>query len=73
MPVVFVHMLRGRSKSQKAELVREVTRAMVEIAHADPQNVHVVIEEAESENWGRGGMLLADTPPANGEKTVDER
>jgi 4-oxalocrotonate tautomerase len=73
MPVVFVHMLKGRSKDQKSRLVHEVTRAMVEIAGADPSNVHVVIEETESDNWGRAGVLLADDRSEESEAGRDER
>lgn len=67
MPVVFVHMLKGRSRDQKSRLVTAITQAMVDIAGADPQNVHVVIDEADGEDWGRAGVLIADGQSAQPE------
>lgn len=59
MPFVHIQMLRGRSSEQKRLLISEITRAMVEVAGAAADGVHVVIDEVDAENWGRGGLPLA--------------
>ena len=67
MPVVSVHMLAGRTVDQKRRLAAEITQAMVEIAGADRQNVHVLIDEVAAENWSRAGALIADILKAESE------
>jgi len=52
-------MLKGRNSNQKRLLIAEITRAMVEIVGAAEDGVHVVIDEVDAENWGRGGLPLA--------------
>jgi 4-oxalocrotonate tautomerase family enzyme len=60
-------MLRGRTPEQKRMLIEEFTRVMVDVAQADQEQVAVVLHEVEAENWGRGGVLMAEAvgePPA---------
>jgi 4-oxalocrotonate tautomerase len=63
VPQVHVYMLRGRTPEQKRTLIEEFTRVMVDIAHADQEQVAVVLHEVEAENWGRGGVSIAQGPP----------
>ena len=60
MPVVTVKMWVGRTASQKRELVKAITEAMVRHANADPSGLHVIIEEIPPENWARAGVLGTD-------------
>jgi len=60
VPQVHVYMLRGRSPEQKRTLIEEFTRVMVDVAHADQEQVAVVLHEVEAENWGRGGVPMAE-------------
>ena len=62
MPVVTVQLFSGRSHEQKRSLVAAITRAMVELADADPTGLHVVLQEIPPENWGRAGVLGSDRP-----------
>lgn len=61
MPFVVVHMWEGRSVEQKRGLVAAITEAMVEHAQAQPDHLHVVIQEYPEQNWGRAGVLAIDT------------
>ena len=45
MPFVVVHMWEGRSLEDKRALTRAITDAMVAHAHAQPDALHVVIQE----------------------------
>ncbi|MGE0502356.1 MAG: 2-hydroxymuconate tautomerase [Rhizobiaceae bacterium] len=60
MPFVIVEMWEGRTVEQKRNLVRAITRAMVEEAACKPDHLHVVIHETAKHNWGRSGVLGID-------------
>ncbi len=60
MPVVTVQMWPGRTVEQKRKLVKAITDAMVEHAGAKPNNLHVIIQDVELENWGLAGVLGVD-------------
>jgi 4-oxalocrotonate tautomerase family enzyme len=63
-------MLRGRAPVQKRTPIEELTRVMVDVAHADQEQVAVVLHEVEAENWGRGGVSMVQaTAPAVGDST----
>lgn len=60
MPFVNVKIVEGLfSPSQKQDIVRELTDAMVEIAGENMRGVTwVVLEEVKSGDWGIGGQPL---------------
>jgi 4-oxalocrotonate tautomerase len=60
MPFINVRMLEGRDQEQKKKLVKAITDSMEEICGADPQHVHVVIDEVAKDKWSRGGIMAAD-------------
>lgn len=60
MPFVIVHLWEGRSVEQKRALTRAITDAMIDHADANPEALHVVIQEYPLENWARSGVLGVD-------------
>lgn len=60
MPFVVVEFWEGRSVEQKRNLVKAITKAMVEEAACKPEHLHVVIHETPKESWGRAGVLAID-------------
>jgi 4-oxalocrotonate tautomerase len=60
MPFVIVEMWQGRSVEQKRNLVKAITKAMVEEAACNPDHLHVVIHETPKDSWGRAGTLGID-------------
>ena len=60
MPIVRVEMWPGRTHSQKAELARAITEAMVTIAHTTPEATIVLFEDVPKENWAEAGILASD-------------
>ncbi len=60
MPVVQVNLKSGRTVAQKREIVRRMTDVLVDVCDAVEERVHVIINEVEEDNWGRGGSLLSD-------------
>jgi 4-oxalocrotonate tautomerase len=53
-------MWKGRTVDQKRKLTKAITDAMVEHGDAKPDGLHVIIQEYETENWARAGVLGID-------------
>ncbi|WP_428387556.1 tautomerase family protein [Mucisphaera sp.] len=61
MPYVNVRITRdGVSAEQKAELVKPITAALVDVLGKKPEHTHIVIDEVDPENWGFAGMLTTE-------------
>ena len=60
MPFVSIRMAGSATREQKAGIVADVTRSLVERLGKAPAAVQVVIEEVSTENYGAGGQLIAD-------------
>ena len=60
MPYVNVQITRGATRTQKAQLVKELTDSLVRILGKKPEHTHVVIQEIDDENWGFEGLLTDD-------------
>jgi 4-oxalocrotonate tautomerase len=60
MPIVRVEMWKGATKETKAKLAKAITDDVAAIAKKNPQNVIVVFEDYEKENWAIGGELSSD-------------
>lgn len=54
------------NRQQKEELVRRVTRALVDVLNKNPQTTMVVIDEVSTDNWGIGGRLVSDVRQQTG-------
>lgn len=61
MPIVRIEMWPGRTKSQKAELARLITEAVVTVAHTTPESTTVIFEDVAKENWAVGGVLASES------------
>jgi 4-oxalocrotonate tautomerase len=53
-------MKQGRSKDQKAQLVKEVTEVIVRVLGSKAESVRIVIHEEPEENFAHSGRLLSD-------------
>lgn len=60
MPVVTVQLWSGRSVEQKRKLAKAITDAMVEHVDANPDGLHVIIQDIPPDSWARGGVLGID-------------
>jgi 4-oxalocrotonate tautomerase len=60
MPLVSISIRKGRTKQQKAQLVKEITESMVRVLGTKAENVQIVIHEEPDENLAHGGQLLSD-------------
>lgn len=61
MPYVNIQVTReGVTSAQKAQLIKGATDLLVEVLNKSPATTFVVIEEVEMENWGVGGLPVAE-------------
>lgn len=62
MPFVAIELAGSATREQKAAIVADVTRSMVERLGKSAAAVQVVITEHSTENYGSAGILIADRP-----------
>ena len=61
MPFVNIKVTRDPvTTEQKQALIRGVTDLLVKELGKDPQLIHVVIDEIDTDNWGFGGKSVTD-------------
>ena len=60
MPYVNIQITKGASRTQKAQLVQEVTESLVRVLGKHPEHIHIVLQEIEEEDWGFAGLLTDD-------------
>lgn len=61
MPYVKVEIAKGiASVDQKRAVIRRMTEVLVEELGRNPEYVFVVIDEVDTDNWGRKGLSLTD-------------
>ena len=61
MPYVNIKITReGATPAQKAELIKGATDLLVRVLDKTPATTFVVIDEVAMEDWGIGGLPVAD-------------
>lgn len=60
MPYVNIQIIKGATRSQKAQLVSEVTDSLVRILGKRSEHTHIVIQEIAEMDWGFSGLLTDD-------------
>lgn len=59
IPYVNIKLAKdGITAEKKAELIKGVTQILTDLLGKDPQATMVIIEEIETDNWGKGGETL---------------
>ena len=66
MPYVNIKITReGATKEQKAQIVKGVTKLLVDVLGKNPKTTVVVIDEVETDNWGIGGETVTEMKKEN--------
>ncbi|MFN4167972.1 MAG: tautomerase family protein [Pannonibacter phragmitetus] len=61
MPYVNIKITReGATAGQKARLIEGVTRLLADVLDKNPATTFVVIDEVAMEDWGIGGLPVAE-------------
>jgi 4-oxalocrotonate tautomerase len=58
MPMITVDWLEGRTPQQKRELADALTKAFVEIAKVQKEQVWIVFRDVKRSDWAMAGQLL---------------
>jgi 4-oxalocrotonate tautomerase len=64
MPLIQVHMLKGRTDEQKRQIIESMTKVMIDVCGSSPERVAVLLHEMDADNWGRAGVPMSDETPA---------
>jgi len=56
MPIIAIHMLPGRSRATKKNLLKNVTAAVAATLDAKPETIRVIIHEVPFGHWGIAGL-----------------
>lgn len=61
VPIMRVEVAKGvASVEQKRAVIRRMTDVLVEELGRDPEYIFVLIDEVDTDNWGRKGQLLTE-------------
>ena len=72
MPIVRVEIAKGvASVEQKKAVIRRMTDVVVEELGRNPEYIFVVIDEVDTDNWGRKGQSLTELWNERQTKTED--
>lgn len=62
LPVIRVEFLPGRNLDQKRVLVHGLAHAAADVLRIPVERLRIILYEKEKHDWGRGDLLVADTP-----------
>lgn len=60
MPIVQIHLLEGRSKELKQQLISEITAAVSRTLGNSPETIRVLLHDVPHENWGVAGLPMSN-------------
>lgn len=60
MPIVNIHLLKGRDKEKKKELIRNVTDAVTGTLEVPEESVRIILMEMEKEDYGAAGLPIME-------------
>jgi len=60
MPIVNLKLVGTLNEKQKAEIAKQFTKTLEDVAGKPPQYVYVVFDEVKRENWAMGGTLFSE-------------
>lgn len=63
MPLIHVSLWPGRTKEQKAQLVKAITESVGKILGAPPEATTIIFQEVSKDSWANGGELFSDKKP----------
>ena len=60
MPVVQIYMYAGRTKEQKNELVKRISKDFEEVVNVKSDSLNILFHDMDKEDWGIRGALGSD-------------
>lgn len=62
MPVVHIYMYAGRTREQKNELVRRISKDFEEVVNVKPESLNILFHDMDKSDWGIRGTLASGAP-----------
>ena len=60
MPVVQIYMFPGKTKQQKNELVKRITKDFADVVNVKPESLNILFHDIAKEDWGVRGTLASE-------------
>jgi len=60
MPIIQVHLIKGRTVDQKRKLVANITDAVVKSLDVKNENVRIILQEMAKDDYAIAGTLVMD-------------
>ncbi|HYA27495.1 MAG TPA: tautomerase family protein [Acidobacteriota bacterium] len=60
MPVIHIYMYSGRTKEQKNELVKRISKDFEEVVSVKSESLNILFHDTDKEDWGIRGALASD-------------
>ncbi|MFT5930203.1 MAG: 4-oxalocrotonate tautomerase [Oceanospirillaceae bacterium] len=60
MPVITIQQIAGRTKEQKAQVMKKITEAFVDVYDVPAEGVMIIFQDLHDDDWGRNGVLHGD-------------
>ncbi len=60
MPIIQVHMIKGRTVDQKRKLVATITDAVVKSLDVKNEDVRIILQEMAKDDYAVAGALVMD-------------
>ena len=60
MPIIQIHLMKGRNETIKRALVSSVTDAVCNSLDVQPKNVRIILSEMDNADYAIGGSLIMD-------------
>ncbi len=68
MPIVTIHLLEGRDKEKKRDLIKNVSDAIVKTLDVPPDSVRVILQEMANDHFGIAGLPIQEYWLKNGKE-----
>jgi len=60
MPIIQVHLIKGRTVDQKRKLVANITDAVVKSLDVKNEDVRIILQEMAKDDYAVAGALVID-------------
>jgi 4-oxalocrotonate tautomerase len=60
MPIIQVHLIKGRTVDQKRKLVANITDAVVKSLDVKNEDVRIILQEVAKDDYAVAGALVMD-------------
>jgi len=60
MPTIHLYWFEGRTREQKSELAKEITKVVAHIGKTAPENTHVIYHDVKKSDWAEGGVMMSE-------------